>query len=67
VKVASCKDRTAEGLINPTRGFKTLPTASATIKGFEVRRMIRKQQCLLLESGTRGEVCFVNGLFRRAA
>jgi hypothetical protein len=23
-------------LINPTRGFKTLPTASATIKGFEM-------------------------------
>jgi transposase, IS6 family len=26
-------------LINPTRGFKTLPTASATIKGFEVMRI----------------------------
>jgi transposase-like protein len=31
-------------LINPTRGFKTPPTASATIKGFEVMRMIRKRQ-----------------------
>jgi IS6 family transposase len=41
-------------LINPTHGFKTLPAASATIKGFEVMRMIRKQQCLLLESGTTG-------------
>jgi transposase, IS6 family len=29
-------------LINPTRGFKTLPTASATIKGIEVMRMIPK-------------------------
>jgi hypothetical protein len=45
-------------LINPTRGFKTLPTASATIKGFEVMRMIRKRQCLMLESGTAGEVRF---------
>jgi transposase, IS6 family len=54
-------------LINPTRGFKTLPTASATIKGFEVMRMIRKRQCLMLESGTMGEVCSVNWLFRLAA
>jgi transposase, IS6 family len=54
-------------LINPTRGFKTLPTASATIKGFEVMRMIRKRQCLMLESGTAGEVRFVNRLFRLAA
>ena len=30
-------------LINPARGFKTLPTAAATIKGFEVMRMIRKR------------------------
>jgi IS6 family transposase len=50
-------------LINPTRGFKTLPTASAMIKGFEVMRMIRKRQCLMLESGTAGEVRFVNRLF----
>jgi transposase-like protein len=28
--------------INPTRGLKSLPTVSATIKGFEVMRMIRK-------------------------
>ena len=45
----------------------SLPTASATIKGFEVMRMIRKRQCLMLESGTIGEVHFVNGLFRLAA
>jgi hypothetical protein len=38
--------------VNPTRGFKTLPTASATIKGFEVMRMIRKW-CLMQESGAR--------------
>jgi transposase, IS6 family len=54
-------------LINPTRGFKALPTASATIKGFEVMRMIRKRQCLMLESGAAGEAGFVNRLFRLAA
>jgi hypothetical protein len=54
-------------LINPTRGFKTLPTASATIKGFEAMRMIRKRNCLMLESVTAGKVCFVNRLFRLAA
>jgi transposase-like protein len=53
--------------INPPRGFKTPPTASATIKGFEVMRMIRKRQCLMLESGAMGEVRFVNRLFRLAA
>jgi transposase, IS6 family len=54
-------------LINQTWGFKTLPTASATIKGFEMMRMIRKRQCLMLESGPIGEVRFVNRLFRLAA
>jgi len=34
-------------LINPTRGFKSLPTASATIKGFEVMRMIRNGRSAL--------------------
>ena len=34
---------------------------------FEVMRMIRKRQCLMLESGTTGEVRFVNRLFRFAA
>jgi transposase, IS6 family len=54
-------------LINPTRGFKTLPTASPTIKGFEIMRMIRKRQCLMLEPVAAGEVRFVNRLFRLAA
>jgi len=31
-------------LINPVRGFKSLKTAYATIKGFEVMRMFRKGQ-----------------------
>jgi len=54
-------------MIKPTRGFKSLLTAAATIKGFEVMRMIRKGQCLMLESGAAGEVRFVNRLFRLAA
>lgn len=29
-------------LINPTLGFKTMKTAYATIKGFEVMRMFKK-------------------------
>ena len=53
--------------IKLARGFKTLPTAPATINGFEVMRMIRKRQCLMLESGTTGEVRFVNRLFRLTA
>ena len=31
-------------LIRPVRGFKTLKTAYATIKGFEVMRALRKGQ-----------------------
>ena len=54
-------------LINPTRGFETLPTASATIKGFEIMRIIRKRQRLMLESSAMGEARFVNRLFRLAA
>jgi transposase, IS6 family len=46
-------------------GFKSMKTA--TIKGFEVMRMIRKRQCILLESGVIGEVRFVNKLFDLAA
>jgi len=53
--------------MNPTRGFKTLPTTSATIKGFEVMRMIRKRQCLTFESGAAGEVRFVKRPFRLVA
>jgi hypothetical protein len=34
--------------------------------GFEVMRLIRKRQCLMLESGAAGEVRFVNLLFRLA-
>jgi hypothetical protein len=36
-------------------------------KGFEVMHMIRKRHCLMLETGTTGEVRFVNRLFRVAA
>ncbi|SCZ86815.1 Integrase catalytic region (fragment) [Nitrosomonas mobilis] len=31
-------------LINPVRGFKSLETAYATIKGFEIMRMFKKGQ-----------------------
>ena len=34
-------------LIRPVRGFKTLKTAYATIKGFEVMRALRKGQAAM--------------------
>jgi hypothetical protein len=43
--------------------FKSMKTAYATIKVFEVMRMIRKQQCITLPSGITGEVCFFAKLF----
>jgi transposase, IS6 family len=54
-------------LCRATLGFKSMKTAYATIKGFEVMRMIRKSQCILLEPGVTGEVRFVNKLFALAA
>src|SRR5512144_2314371 len=36
-------------LIRPTRGFQSMKTAYATIKGFEVMRMIRRRHCILIE------------------
>jgi transposase, IS6 family len=50
-------------LIRPTRGFQTMKTAYATIKGFEIMRMIRRGHCLLRDAGVAGEVSFVNKLF----
>ena len=50
-------------LCRATLGFKSMKTTYATIKGFEVTRMIRKRQCILLESGITGEVRFVANLF----
>jgi transposase-like protein len=45
-------------LIKPVRGFKSMPTAYATIKGFEVMRALRKGQARAwcLQPG-RGERC----------
>lgn len=34
----------AGGVISPVPGFKALPTACATIKGFELMRALRKGQ-----------------------
>jgi IS6 family transposase len=46
-------------LCRATLGFKSTRSAYATIKGFEVMRMIRKRQCICLEPGATGEVRFV--------
>ncbi len=33
-------------MIRPTRGFQWMRTASATVRGFEVIRMIRRRHCV---------------------
>ena len=38
-------------LINPVRGFKSMKTAYATIKGFELMRMFKKGQLDIWKSG----------------
>jgi transposase, IS6 family len=54
-------------LINPTRGFKTLSTASATIK--ELRGYAHDPQTAMPHARIwrDGRRCFVNRLFRLAA
>lgn len=52
-------------LIRPVRGFKTLKTAYATIKGFEVMRAVRKGQAssFSLTRDIRGEARLVERAF----
>jgi len=50
-------------LIRPARGCQTMKTAYATIKGFEIMRIIRRGHCMLRELGAVSEVRFVNKLF----
>ena len=52
---------------NPVCGFAKLPTAAATIKSFELMRIIRKPRCHVLDRGATGEVHFVNWQLRLAA
>ncbi len=54
-------------VIRPTRGFQTMRTATATIKGFEIMRTIRRGHCLTCKQGVRNEIRFVNQLFQVAA
>jgi transposase-like protein len=50
-------------MIRPARGFQQMKTASATLKGFEVMRMVRRGHCMLRHAGVTGEVRLVNQLF----
>ncbi|WP_408831879.1 DDE-type integrase/transposase/recombinase [Acetobacter thailandicus] len=52
-------------LIRPVRGFKTLRTAYATIKGFEVMRALKKGQAKFfqLQEGIMGEVRLIERQF----
>ena len=54
-------------VIRPARGFQRMKTASATIGGFEVMRMIRRGHCILSHPGVTGEIRLVNQLFGLAA
>ena len=59
--------RALKQLIRPARGFQTMKTVFATIKGFEIMRMIRRGHCICREPGAAGEVRFVNKLFELPA
>ncbi len=53
--------------IRPTRGFQRMATAYATLKGFEVMRMIRRSHCILSRPGLKGEIRLVNQMVGLAA
>ncbi len=52
-------------LIKPTLGFKSMKTANATIKGFEVMRAIKKGQTRIghIQKGIKGEVRLIERAF----
>ena len=50
-------------LINPVRGFHSMKTAYATIKGFEVMRMFKKGQFNRWMYGDLNEISFINEQF----
>jgi len=52
-------------LIKPTLGFKSMKTAYATIKGFEVMRMFKKRQFIpwMYDKNVVGEVRLINEMF----
>ncbi len=50
-------------VIRPTRGFQTMKSATAKIKGFEIMRMIRRGHCLTCKHGANNEVRFINSPF----
>ena len=52
-------------LIKPTLGFKSMKSAYATIKGFEVMRMFRKGQFdfWTREQGLKGEIRLIERQF----
>ncbi len=52
-------------LVKPTLGFKSLKTAYATLKGFEVMRALKKGQGSpwRYQPGVKGEVCLINRNF----
>ena len=52
-------------LIKPTLGFKSMNTAYATLKGFEVMRMFKKGQfnAWMVEKNVRGEIRLIHKNF----
>jgi transposase, IS6 family len=61
-------DHTAlKRMIQPIRGFQQMKTASATLKGFEVMRMIRQGHFIQTQPGATGQVRLVNQVFGLAA
>lgn len=58
------KEGKLQQLLKPVRGFKSLKTAYATIKGFEVMHALRKGQAAIFQyGGIMGEVRLIERQF----
>ena len=54
-------------VIRPPRDFQRMRTASATLKGFEVMRMVRRSHCVQTQPGVIGGIRLINQFFGLAA
>jgi transposase-like protein len=50
-------------VIRPTHGVQRMKSASPTLRGYDMMRMIRRGHCILPQPGVTGEVRLVNQLF----
>ena len=54
-------------VIKPVQDFQTMKIVTATIKGFEIMRLIRRGHCFTCKRGVHNEIRFVDCIFEISA